>query len=556
MKRRLCYYIGALAAVLCIGAGCSKLNGLEERVDALENKAGQLEDRIISLEERLKTVNADIDALQQLCDKMKQNYAISKVNKLFNGYEIVFTDGTYIQIANGQQGPQGPQGPQGEQGEQGPQGEQGEQGPQGEQGEQGPQGEKGEKGDLGYIPDISVVKDAATGRWVWTVDGEVVLTPDGTPVYADGLDAVKPQLKTGKELGKGYVQDAVYLSVDGGKTWIRVSGEDGKSFFEDVILDEEKGVVQFILHDGTKLEVPFVKDFEVAIGQQELSLARGKSAQVPVTLSNVAVYQLVKPDGWRASLEGDQLNVTAPVPGNPYAETEGDVTLIGVSASGFAAMAKLRVSVLEAQVETSLKAVPFLTTATFTPNPAVSWYRVTESIVLKEPTDAEIAASLNKSSARYTKTATCTYEVPDNLYESTAWIFGEWTDLEGQTTPFRVSFEIQRAFVTLTQDAGDATHLAWTSQPNEHAGYYVQWYGKSSVLEAYKGTPEANIDAFLAYLVPRPSGTVSVRWLKGRQVQTANMPADTDDYSVVVVPVTDINSTTHTGLPFRLDLVR
>lgn len=555
MKHMVNKIVIALALALTATA-CDKLNGLEERVDALEEKAGQLEDRIVTLEERLKTVNANIDALQQLCDNMKKNYAISEVRKLFNGYEIIFTDGSYIQIANGQQGPQGPQGPQGEQGEQGPQGEQGEQGPQGEQGEQGPQGEKGEKGDLGYIPDISVVKDAATGRWVWTVDGEVVLTPDGTPVYADGLDAVKPQLKTGKELGKGYVQDAVYLSVDGGKTWVRISGQDGKSFFEDVILDEEKGVVQFILHDGTVLEVPYVKNFRVAIGQQELSLARGMSAQVPVTLGNVAAFQLVKPDGWRASLEGDQLNVTAPVPGNPYAETEGDVTLIGVSASGFAAMAKLRVSVLEAQVQTSLQAVPFQTTATFTPNDAVTRYRVCEKIVLQEPTDAEIVASLNKSSTRYTQTATRTYEVSDKLYEGTAWIFGEWTDLEGQTTPFRVSFEIQRAFVTLTQNAGDATHLAWTSQPNAHTEYYVQWYGKRSVLEAYKGDPEADINAYLAYLVPRPAGTISVRWLKGRQDQTANMPSDDDDCSVVVAPVTDINSSTHTGLPFRLDLVR
>ena len=43
----------------------------------------------------------------------------------------------------------------------------------------------------------------------------------------EGDKAISPTLKTGSELGDGYKADAVYLSVDGGGTWTKVSGDNG-----------------------------------------------------------------------------------------------------------------------------------------------------------------------------------------------------------------------------------------------------------------------------------------------------------------------------------------
>ena len=43
----------------------------------------------------------------------------------------------------------------------------------------------------------------------------------------EGDKAISPTLKTGSELGDGYKADAVYLSVDGGGTWTKVSGNNG-----------------------------------------------------------------------------------------------------------------------------------------------------------------------------------------------------------------------------------------------------------------------------------------------------------------------------------------
>lgn len=65
------------------------------------------------------------------------------------GYIITFSDGSTIEVKNGEQGQPGAAGKDGKDGEDGADGEQGPAGPQGPQGPQGEKGEKGEKGDKG-----------------------------------------------------------------------------------------------------------------------------------------------------------------------------------------------------------------------------------------------------------------------------------------------------------------------------------------------------------------------------------------------------------------------
>ncbi|HJG77261.1 PL29 family lyase N-terminal domain-containing protein [Phocaeicola barnesiae] len=152
-----------------------------------------------------------------------------------NGELLTGTDGQPIQAngTKGDTGEQGPQGEQGEQGEQGPQGEQGEQGPQGpqgEQGEQGPQGPQGEQGIQGPAGSNAPQPQLATGS---NLTGKDITTDTQN-------NAIEP--------------DAVYLSVDDGETWTRVSGKDGTngatgatgqpgkdgdSFFESVDIDDD-----------------------------------------------------------------------------------------------------------------------------------------------------------------------------------------------------------------------------------------------------------------------------------------------------------------------------
>lgn len=95
--------------------------------------------------------------------------------------------------------------------------------------------------------------------------GYEIVFSDGTKATIhNGTDAELPRLASGASLGEPYVQDATYISVDGGKTWTRISGENGVSFFESVKADESSSKVTLVLADGTVIEVPFVKDFMFA----------------------------------------------------------------------------------------------------------------------------------------------------------------------------------------------------------------------------------------------------------------------------------------------------
>ena len=85
---------------------------------------------------------------------------------------------------------------------------------------------------------MSVAYDQTTGSYYWTVDGEPLPDASGNKVKANGTDAELPRLASGASLGEPYVQDATCISVDGGKTWTRISGENGVSFFESVKADE------------------------------------------------------------------------------------------------------------------------------------------------------------------------------------------------------------------------------------------------------------------------------------------------------------------------------
>ena len=263
----------------------------------------------------------------------------------------------------GPQGEQGPQGPQGEQGEQGPQGEQGEQGPQGEPGEQGPQGEQGEQGPQGEqgmpgedgddgddatMPTIGLAK-GTDGNWYWTLNGELILDQNGDPVRANGengepgddgqpgtpgrpgASAPVPQLYTGSYLelnlgittdaaGNALVSEAIYLSVDGGETWHRVSGDigatgatgpKGDSMFEKApVVDEDAGTVGFFLEGNTTdtpdFTLPLYLGMNITFTDEAVTMpAPGGTLALNLEVTGeTATTELraIAPEGWKAEL--------------------------------------------------------------------------------------------------------------------------------------------------------------------------------------------------------------------------------------------------------------
>ena len=212
---------------------------------ALWNTVNDHENRIAALEQWQDEVNNNIAALQQL---LNTNDMITSVTPVMEngkevGYTIAFLHSDPVTIYHGEKG------------------EKGDKGEQGIQGEQGVQGTPGKDGVDGDTPVVGLLK-GDDGNWYWTLDGELMTDPQGNPIRANGEDgkdgqdgqpgqdgkpgadgedgepgapAPTPQIGLGSSIeggtivtDNGVVQlDAWYLSVDGGATWYRISGDKG-----------------------------------------------------------------------------------------------------------------------------------------------------------------------------------------------------------------------------------------------------------------------------------------------------------------------------------------
>ena len=216
---------------------------------ALWEQVNDNTNRIEALEQWQDKVNNNITALQQLLNTTDYITSVTPVTKDGKevGYTISFHNSDPITIYHG------------EKGDKGDKGDQGEQGIQGEPGKDGADGADGSDGKDGYTPQIGLTQQA-DGNWYWTLDGELMLDPNGDPIRANGdkgdkgeqgedgdkgdtgdtgASAPTPQIKLGSTLTGGtyYGIDgteqtnpdagAWYLSVDGGKTWYRISGKEG-----------------------------------------------------------------------------------------------------------------------------------------------------------------------------------------------------------------------------------------------------------------------------------------------------------------------------------------
>ena len=236
-------YSIAVATMVCL-ASC----GYND--DDVWNAINNQEERITALENWQKTINENIAALQAL---VNENDYITDVTPIVEngettGYIISFFKQGSITIYNGA---------------------------------------KGDKGETGDTPSIGVTKQE-DGKYYWTLNGELLKDADGNPICASGQDgedgedgsdgsngssgtsAPTPLVEIGKNLsvtadkyGNSIITDAIYLSVDGGKTWVKVSGDNGSSgtgtggFIINVT--DCGDYYLFECADGTKIEIPIYK---------------------------------------------------------------------------------------------------------------------------------------------------------------------------------------------------------------------------------------------------------------------------------------------------------
>ena len=186
-----------------------------------------------------------------------------------------------------------------------------------------------ETGIAGITPQIGVTQED-DGSWYWTLNGDPMTDGEGNSIRADGDSAPVPQLSTGASLtvaqdfdGAAIVSDAIYLSVDEGKTWTRVSGEDSSSFFSDVDTSDPT-CVTFTLADGASFSIARYTDLKLTFDRSAVRLGYGNTITVDFTAEGNETFTtdnifIVAPDGWKASTDlatrastGFSLTVTAP----------------------------------------------------------------------------------------------------------------------------------------------------------------------------------------------------------------------------------------------------
>ena len=192
-----------------------------------------------------------------------------------------------------------------------------------------------ENGVAGITPQIGITQED-DDNWYWTLNGDLLTDGEGSSIQANGDSAPMPQLSTGASLtvsqdfdGSAIVDDAIYLSVDDGETWTRVSGEDGSSFFSDVDTSDAT-CVTFTLSDGASFSIARYTGLKLTFDRSAVRLGYGNSITVDfhkMFLIPISASALLVKDGTELNafqLHTDYLN-------REEDEEEGFINLVGKS---------------------------------------------------------------------------------------------------------------------------------------------------------------------------------------------------------------------------------
>ena len=240
-------------------------------------------------------------------------------------------------------------------------------------------GTKGDKGDKGDTPQIGAAQ-GDDGNWYWTLNDELLTDADGNSIRANGTqgeqgdqgpagdDAPLPQLATGAKLneqqittdsqGKAIVKDAIYLSVDGGKTWTRVSGEKGNtgdtgatgekgdSFFEIVDTMDPNCVIFTLANEGGSFSVPRYVGISLTFSISDLFLPHSTLAKIQCTVTGIDkptkdnLYLITVPDGWKVVINDDlSINVTTPA-----TDSTGEILVMLDNKKGSTTIGRIKVN--------------------------------------------------------------------------------------------------------------------------------------------------------------------------------------------------------------------
>lgn len=266
----------------------NSVNGLSERLDQLEN-----------------SMQEDINSLKSLLEKLnQQEVTVDSAVETADGWTVTFSDGTTVTIARG--------------------------------------------GSDNWSPVLVIVEEAGDFWWAYrNAEGDTVRLTDaeGNPIPAA---AVAPRVRINPETGMWEI------SADGGTTWentgVAASQEEEPGFFNDVRFEDGMLVVELL--DGTVIRLPATGELRFTFDTEgPLEFSFGETLSIGYTMTGAVNTQIGKPDGWKVAFNGDKLDITAPVEENTFAEQQGKISVIALSAAGLSVYAELEVSVAASQVD-------------------------------------------------------------------------------------------------------------------------------------------------------------------------------------------------------------
>lgn len=268
----------------------------------LRNSMQELQDRITELEKTSGLLQNDINSLKAIFEKLNDAVTVDSAVETEEGWTITFSDGTSVTIS---------------------------------------------VGETGYTPSIIIVQENGNFYWAYeTEDGSIEFLTDenGEKIPAA---ATAPQVRINPETGNWEI------SSDGGNTWkdtgVLASGQSGESLVRDIRFEGEMLIIE--LHDGTVIQLPVTSGLSFAFEEEgPLEIPYGETVSIGYTMTGAVSTSISKPDGWKVRFVENSIEITAPVAENTFAETEGIVSVIALSASGLSAFDEISVSVAAAEL--------------------------------------------------------------------------------------------------------------------------------------------------------------------------------------------------------------
>lgn len=187
---------------------------------------------------------------------------------------------------------------------------------------------------------------------VTVVDGKwAVVGADGKTTVLDAV--VHPDTK----LDFKVEENTLFVSYDGGKTWektdVVVNDKTTINVVEDFKYTEGDAFVTITV-GGKEYQLPLYEadNSSIALGRKEAYFVYGASKKVELAAKDIEEYYVMsKPDGWKATIDGTTLTVTAPAKALidlGAAEAEGEVLVHATAATGVCKVVKLDVTAGEA----------------------------------------------------------------------------------------------------------------------------------------------------------------------------------------------------------------